>query len=90
MIYGHNRTIHRTSDINVELDESGKVVSVWFRCLALPFTQTVTDNNRATEMRRAYAERKPAGILAIEVEDDASEEMQSPNRAARAQEGEDV
>jgi hypothetical protein len=52
--YGGDRTIHRTEELNVELDKTGKVVSVWFRCMALPFDQTVVDDERAAEMRAMY------------------------------------
>ncbi len=51
--YGGNRTIHRTGEVNVELDH-GRVVSVWFRCRALPFTQHEVDSRRAGEMDRMY------------------------------------
>jgi hypothetical protein len=50
MIYGHNGTIHGTQKVNVEIDRTGRVVSVWFRCCALPFDQTVVGIDRATEM----------------------------------------
>ena len=63
--YGGDMTIHSGGEVNVELDDDGKVVSVWFRCQPLPFTQTVTDPRRADEMRRMY-ERSPApGIDAV-------------------------
>ena len=52
MIYGHNKTIHGTQWLNVEVDRDGHVVSVWFRCCALPFDVTIVDKERATEMRR--------------------------------------
>jgi hypothetical protein len=50
--YGHDKTIHRTNILNVEVDKNGHVVSVWFRCMALPFDQTIVDDNRANEMRK--------------------------------------
>jgi len=31
MIYGHDKTIHSTQKVNVELDKHGQVVAVWFR-----------------------------------------------------------
>lgn len=52
MIYGHNGTIHGTQMLNIETDEKGNVVSVWFRCMALPFNVTVVDRARADEMRK--------------------------------------
>jgi hypothetical protein len=51
MIYGHDGTIHGTQKVNVEVDKDGKVVSVWFRCMALPFDQTIVGYDRAEEMR---------------------------------------
>lgn len=37
VIYGHNGTIHGSQLLNVEVDQKGRVVSVWFRYMALPF-----------------------------------------------------
>lgn len=69
MIYGHDRTWHRTTDVNVELDKRGRVVAVWFRCMPLPFTQQVADDDRVTEMDRMYAERPPLPLVAVELEE---------------------
>ncbi len=69
MIYGHDKTIHRTGDIDVEVDRYGKVVSVWFRCLSLPFTQTVVGEDRAHDMESMYRTQDISKILAIEIED---------------------
>lgn len=52
MIYGHKGTWHQTERVNVELDADGKVVSVWFRCMAIPFDQRVVGEERANDMRR--------------------------------------
>ncbi|KKN36068.1 hypothetical protein LCGC14_0777630, partial [marine sediment metagenome] len=30
--YGHGRTRHETQHVEVEVDKTGKVVAVWFRC----------------------------------------------------------
>lgn len=51
--YGGNGTIHGTNVVNVETRD-GKVVSVWFRCMALPFDQTEVEAARADEMSRMY------------------------------------
>lgn len=56
MIYGHNGTIHGTQNLNVEVDHKGNVVSVWFRCCALPFDVTVVRPERAAEMRKMSEE----------------------------------
>jgi hypothetical protein len=65
--YGDAGTIHQTGVVNVELDEAGKVVSVWFRCLGLPFTQRVVDSARAAEMRRmSESVNRRIGLTAVD------------------------
>ena len=54
MRYGDDKTIHGTQHLDVEVDKAGSVVSVWFRCMMLPFEVTVVDDNRAQEMQDAY------------------------------------
>ena len=66
MIYGHEGTIHQTTDVDVELDRDGRVVSVWFRCCPLSFTQTSVGDSRAKEMRSMYAAGNGQKIVAIE------------------------
>jgi hypothetical protein len=67
-IYGRNKTIHRTKLLNVEVDEkTGEVVSVWFRCLALPFDVTKVNKSRSSEMKNMYKNNSIADINAIEV-----------------------
>lgn len=63
--YGYDRTIHQTGEVNVELDKDGKVVSVWYRCRTLPFTQTIVDDERAGMMRDSYVDYPAPGIEAI-------------------------
>jgi hypothetical protein len=65
--YGGSGTIHRTEEVNVELDSDGKVVAVWFRCAMLPFTQHVVSDERAAEMREAS--KGSTGIVAVEFRD---------------------
>jgi hypothetical protein len=67
MIYGHDKTIHGTEHVDVETDKHGKVVAVWFRCLLLPFEQSVVDTDRAAEMECSYRHEKPKGLVAVEV-----------------------
>ena len=69
--YGHDKTIHQNGEVNVELDEAGDVVAVWFRCQPLPFTQHRTNAQRADEMRRMYSDESSLlpGILAVELDD---------------------
>ena len=69
-IYGRNNTIHRTKLLNIEVDvKTGEVVSVWFRCLALPFDVTKVDKQRADEMKMMYERPDIVKINAIEVEE---------------------
>jgi hypothetical protein len=35
--YGDGGTIHSTGHVDVEVDEAGEVVALWFRCQLLPF-----------------------------------------------------
>lgn len=64
MIYGHNRTIHRTTYLDVETKD-GDVVSVWFRCMALPFKQVEVGGDRAKEMQSI---RDLPELYAVEVD----------------------
>lgn len=69
-IYGRDNTIHHTKLLNIEIDErTGEVVSVWFRCMALPFDVTKVNKERSEEMRRAYKEQGVPQINAIEIEE---------------------
>lgn len=70
MIYGHDKTIHRTELLNIEVDKDGNVVSVWFRCMALPFSVSIADDNRAESMRRMYTEDNIKPLVAVEVKDE--------------------
>ena len=67
--YGDGGTIHSTGYVDVEVDDKGQVVSVWFRCQPLPFKQNNSDKSRAAEMRRMYAESPLPEILGVEVRD---------------------
>jgi hypothetical protein len=64
--YGGNGTIHRTHNVNVEVDEFGYVVAVWFRCHLIPFDVTKVGADRSADMGRAYRGNNPPGIEAIE------------------------
>ena len=66
--YGDDGTIHRTGEVNVEVDKQGRVVSVWFRCSLLPFTQKMVDEGRAEDMRGIRQDRLPK-ITAIDFVD---------------------
>ena len=64
MIYGHNKTIHRTGTIDIQMTPSGQVVAVWFRCLSLPFRVSTVEDPCGVPM----VERELPRILAIEVD----------------------
>ncbi len=65
--YGGDRTIHSSEAVNVELDDDGNVVAVWFRCQPLAFTQDNHGPQRAQEMRDMYARDAVPGIVEIEI-----------------------
>jgi hypothetical protein len=48
--YGDNRTIHSSTKIQIEQDVEGNVVSVWFRCLTIPFEVVTVGEARGKEM----------------------------------------
>lgn len=49
--YGDDKTIHRTTAVNVERHpKTGEVVAVWFRCARLPFTDNVCSKSRAESL----------------------------------------
>lgn len=68
--YGGDGTWHQTGEINVELDSEGKVVSVWYRCQLLPFTQRVVDSKRARAMRSTYDFQKPPAVYGVTVKNE--------------------
>ena len=69
MKYGGNETIHQTGQVNVEVNQNGEVVSVWFRCMPLPFTESVVDDRRSKEMHGMYAKSPAKSIVHIEFDD---------------------
>lgn len=75
MIYGHDKTIHNTKHLNIEVDEeTGEVVAVWFRCMPLPFEAKFVDRQRSTEMEHMYLDSSCDAvkkILAVEVENES-------------------
>lgn len=72
MIYGHNKTIHGTQELSVEVSESGEVVAVWFRCMPLPFHVSTARPERAEEMKRMTSGLKHR-LVAVEVSDKETE-----------------
>jgi len=69
MIYGHDKTWHQTEHLDVEVDSDGQVVAVWFRCIALPFKQSLAGEDRSVEMIQMYKNRVSASkLVAVEIE----------------------
>ena len=78
-VYGHDKTIHRTTAVNVEVHD-GRVVAVWFRCQPLPFDQHEASPRRQAEMDALYASmaRGSVQLLAVEIQDDYNEPTRIP------------
>lgn len=90
MIYGHDRTIHRTHHLNVEVGPDGRVVAVWFRCLALPFTEHRIDAARAADMDELQADGHLPEVHAVHVNRDPgsmvdSADLQQPRTEGMVQ-----
>lgn len=68
-VYGHDRTMHRNEELNVEVNGHGKVVAVWFRCQSLPFEQSDVSTTRSNEMRGMYANGHTPRLVAVHVVD---------------------
>lgn len=67
MIYGNDGTIHANEELDIEVDkETGEVVSVWFRCMALPFFVIKVGKDRAKDMKKMYENPMPT-IQAVSV-----------------------
>lgn len=50
--YGNGGTIHHSGTIDIDVDKSGHVIQVWFRCRTLPFRVSFLDE---------YGDREPTG-----------------------------
>lgn len=65
--YGDDRTIHRTAKINVERHpKTGAVVAVWFRCMRLPFSDTICDESRAESLAGSEKGDRPLKAVVFE------------------------
>lgn len=60
--YGGKGTIHQTSAIDVEVDHEGRVLSVWFRCMSLPFQVYLRKDSE-----RSIGVINPTGIAIEEI-----------------------
>ena len=56
--YGDGGTIHSTGHLDVEVDDNGVVVAVWYRCLTLPFVQ---------HKSRGFADNPHSRITGVEI-----------------------
>lgn len=54
--------------LDVEIDEDGNVVAVWFRCMMLPFKTHIVSDTRAQSMKDSYAQNHLRDLVSIEVE----------------------
>ena len=61
--------MHRTGVVNIEVGPDGHVSAVWFRCLRVPFDETLVSADRSAEMRKSYALEPPSDIKAVVVTD---------------------
>jgi hypothetical protein len=69
--YGSDMTIHGNTSLDVETDEAGHVVAVWFRCQPLLFKQVSVKARRAAEMRAMYAaDVAPPQLEAVVLKED--------------------
>lgn len=67
--YGDGGTVHHSGYVDVEVDDDGQVVAVWFRCQHLPFRQSRADQRRANDMRNLYAAEGVPTLTGVEVHD---------------------
>ena len=67
--YGGNSTIHRTGWVDVETNEAGEVVGVWFRCHMLRFKQSKVEGTRSDEMKESYSKEKIPVLISMEFEE---------------------
>jgi hypothetical protein len=58
--YKRLNTIHKQGILDVEVNINGRVIAVWYNCLALPFRQTTSraSKERETEMDKMYKDFK--------------------------------
>lgn len=73
MIYGYDKTFHKVGHLDIETDQEGKVVAVWYRCMTLPFEQRPVNAERAGEMAALYKDNPPGRIMALDIEDRTDE-----------------
>lgn len=67
--YGSEGTIHQNESLDVEVDDNGVVVAVWFRCQPLPFKPSSAGQSRVREMREMYGKGSFGSIEAVVMRD---------------------
>lgn len=74
--YGDGGTVHSAGRLDIETDQTGRVVAVWFRCQALPFRVTTVSWSRADTMNAMYRDQKLSklSIRGLEVQDAPTQE----------------
>lgn len=53
--------------VDVEVDARGRVVAVWYQCVALPFKQHDVGTARAADMGASYRQYPPRPVEALEL-----------------------
>lgn len=75
--YGGDKTWHSGGSLDVEVNDWGEVVAVWFRCHPLPFKQADVEIDRASEMIDMYSSsdwaNMPIHSIVFEEEEDGTE-----------------
>lgn len=64
-VRGEQRTIHGSEHLDVEVDDKGRVVAVWFRCACLPFKQVQVGYQRAGDMKAQHEQVNKYGLMAV-------------------------
>lgn len=59
--YGEH-TIHSTGHLDVEVDDEGNVIAIWYRCITLPFRQVNISNERKLSLSNSMPDISITGI----------------------------
>jgi hypothetical protein len=65
--YGDGGTIHGTTWLDVEVDDAGRVLAVWFRCQTLPYRVF----RRSGDERYGEEDMSPGRLTGVEILDPA-------------------
>lgn len=64
-VRGYQRTIHDSEHLDVEVNDKGRVVAVWFRCARLPFEQVDVGYQRAKDMQAQWERLDKVALMAV-------------------------